>query len=788
MGVSATLSYRHIRNTALPYVTASAPTSTNPQYVDGLNVLTSYKGYLERRPGFAPFETIPTVFAGTIQRVFGWRRWGGTFFLMLNEVTPTASNVYKLAIGVDVSFVQIFSSTTTNIFDFVVSNNFCFFGNGVDMKKFDGTNITNWGIAIGSINTNSTGYAGTGTSTPGSYAHPWANPTRVQGAPDGNTSVCSFIVPAHSASGSDFLNGTNYTFSPSIATTSQIVGIQVAVTGFFSGRARIGVSLQVGGVTIGQGKIVPLGLLSSTVTVGSNSDLWGATITANTINDSSFGVQIFFTDINTTSSPQTSQVAIDSAQIIIYYLGGPTIAVSGSAGTFSATNGGYQYVYSYYNANTGHTSSPTLPSIASGNFTNKLNIGITLTASTDPQVTGIRLFRTTDGGGGVYFEVQGSPYPNVNGVVTDNTTDANLSVITAPTFGFNDPPPPQQGFVWFANRIWGFIRNTVYFTDWEELNIGVAEESSVSGPSGNFWNFDSEVTALSVAQDGVIIKTAGGIFKIDGDSLDTFRRTNIAKGIGCRNRATIARLGAMTAFLANTNSIWTTDSNSLQEISQMIQPTFDGIDHSQASSTFHIQGQNRWLLVCDAGHSRTLCYDTNTQQWMPPWSIVGTACGSFETSTGNWDLFIAQQGTNILLQLTPNAYLDNGVPYAASLTTNPMPIVNEHLGAGSAYIDLYYPQNPGQVSYVEYLGCDFNAILPADVLYEFDDDPATAAYTSIIVNAEDAPLKTQGINVKNMWYYLRQGTARRVSWKLVWWAQNSNFKLYTISLAYRIYR
>ena len=872
MSVASELSYRHVRNTALPYVTASAPTSTNPQYVDGLNVLTSYKGYLERRPGFAPFESTPTQFAGTIQRVFGWRRWGGTFYLMLNEITATNSNVYKLAIGFDPSFVQIFSSASTNIFDFVVSNNFCFFGNGVDMKKFDGTTVTNWGISIGTLN-NSIGpnTAATGTNGGGSGLV-WASPGNVNSTisfasvtlPNTTLSVASVhrgssgtgydgtfdvvffggggsgaaatalssaghvstITVTNGGSGytsapgvdlsggggigatatanmtgsgatiysSQGLQGTNFSLGLSGAeTVSGLTASFVAIaTNTGGGTANITCTVQLisGGSVFGNPKTVTLIVdgSSHTYSLGSLSDLWGTTLSPTILNGSTFGFQV---TIALTAVTSTYSFQANNFQVTVYGAGGPPIAVSGSAGTFSATNGGYEYVYCYYNASTGHISSPTPFSASSGNFTNKLNIGVTLVASTDPQVTNIRLFRTTDGGGGVYFEVQSSPYPNTSGVVTDNTTDANLSVITAPTFGFNDPPPPGYGFVWFANRIWyidGASPNTIRFTDWEELNIGVAEESCVSGPQGNFWNFDSEATALSVAQDGVIIETAGSIFKIDGDSLDTFRRTTIAKGIGCRNRATIARLGAMTAFLANTNSIWTTDSNSLQEISQMIQPTLDGINHSQASSTFHIQGQNRWLILCDAGHSQTLCYDTNTQQWMPPWSIVGTACGSFETSEGNWDLFLAQQGTNTLLKLTPDAYLDNGVPYAASLTTNPQPIINEHLGAGSAYIDLYYPQNPGQIAYMEYFGADFNAILPADILYEFDDDPGTATYTSIIASQTDAVLKNQGINVKNMWYYLRQRTGRRISIQIQWWAQNSNFKLYTYTVAYRITR
>ena len=56
------LQYRHLRNTALPFITATAPTSSQPNFVDGSNIKTSYKGYLERRDGFdvgwEPFQPL----------------------------------------------------------------------------------------------------------------------------------------------------------------------------------------------------------------------------------------------------------------------------------------------------------------------------------------------------------------------------------------------------------------------------------------------------------------------------------------------------------------------------------------------------------------------------------------------------------------------------------------------------------------------------------------------------------------------------------------------------------
>lgn len=774
--VADTLLERHLRNTAFAFVTAPAPTDTTPKYVAGSNLMTSYKNYTELRPGFGVgtnLETAPTTFGDPIMRTFCWRRWGGTFYIMLCTVGVVAK-VYKLAIGTDASFGLIWTSTSAEPFDFVVSNNFCFFGNGTDMKKFDGTTVTKWGITAPN-------FATAGPNAPGTAADQGASWTNINNikVSDG---VYATATPGLSSTTSA-ARGTNFGFTiPATATiTGFIVEVQLGVGVGGTLKPSMRYQMVKAGNAVGNQELT-FPVAAGFYALGSSSDLWGSTWSPADVNDVNFGAQFTCANGNVNNT-----WSIDFMRITIFYsdasVGAPTTSTSGTG--ITATTG-WQYVYCYMNSVTGHVSSPSPPSASTGAVANK-TVNVTVIASTDPQVDTIRIFRTTDGGGGIFFEITGGPFANASTSYPDTTTDANLSLITAPTFGFNDPPPNMKGMVWFANRIWGFNNASLFFTDWEEMNIGVPEEASVSGPAGNFWNFDSEITGLSVAQDGVIIFTAGSVFKIDGDSLDTFRRTVIAKGLGCRNRATIARLGGLTAFLANTNSIWTTDSTSLTEISQMIQPTLDNIDHSQASMTFHLQGQFRWLLLCDAGHAQTLPFDVNNQQWMPPWTIVGTSVSSGETSPGNWTLLLGQKTNNKMLQMTPNSYSDNGSTYSASGTLNLIPLVNEHLSSGSPVIDLFYPQAPGHVSYLEYVGMDTNAVLPTSVKFLADDDPATGAYTDITANIEDAPLKSQGTNVVDKWYYARKPTMKRVSVQINWSGER-NFKLYTLSMAYRVYR
>ena len=138
------LQHHYFVNTAFPYVPNSSVTSKDPQLVAGSNILTSGRELLERRPGFGFYEADTMfTFSDTLQRFYTWRRWtgapvtlSGAYFVMYNDVSATASRVFKQRVGVDAYPALIHTDTaSTNPFDFAVSNDYLFFGNGVDMKK-----------------------------------------------------------------------------------------------------------------------------------------------------------------------------------------------------------------------------------------------------------------------------------------------------------------------------------------------------------------------------------------------------------------------------------------------------------------------------------------------------------------------------------------------------------------------------------------------------------------------------------------------------------------------------
>jgi hypothetical protein len=131
-----------IGDTAIPYRSYLDITSNTPNFVAGSNILTTSKQLMERRPGFSDnLETTPTAFTA-LAREFKWSKFDGTsFYSMVNDISGGVSKVYKLKIGTDTSYVLLFSSSTSAAFDFETSSNVLFFGNGTDMRAWNGSGI-----------------------------------------------------------------------------------------------------------------------------------------------------------------------------------------------------------------------------------------------------------------------------------------------------------------------------------------------------------------------------------------------------------------------------------------------------------------------------------------------------------------------------------------------------------------------------------------------------------------------------------------------------------------------
>lgn len=145
------LGHRYFKNTALPYITNSSLVDEQPCYVAGADVVTGIDGTLRRRPGFPVYTADDFGANNTIVRYFSWQRWDGAYYVMANVTDSSAnsSKVYKQKVGTDAAFVLLTTSAAnTSPFFFVVGHNYVFYGNGTDMKKYDGTTVTSWGVTV----------------------------------------------------------------------------------------------------------------------------------------------------------------------------------------------------------------------------------------------------------------------------------------------------------------------------------------------------------------------------------------------------------------------------------------------------------------------------------------------------------------------------------------------------------------------------------------------------------------------------------------------------------------
>lgn len=783
------MSHRVVRNSALPYISNLSPTTTDPCYIPGSqNILTSINTYAERRPGFSnTTETTPTTF-NNLQRQFTWDRTDGTFYVMFCDINASnQAQVYKMQVGVDASAVSIYTDTgSSTTFDFVVSNNTLYFSNGHVAKKWDPVNgVSNWGIAIGSVN-NATGpnTAGAGANAVGGA---WTNPNNVTSAVSFATGTVTLLT------GTGGLNATTFAFSLANET---IAGITVSLNASSTGGNldTLGVGLLKNGTVIGTVKTQVLTNSNTAYTFGTSADLWSSTWTTNDINQTNFGVQI---DASRNQHNNTSTtVSVNDVQITIYGVGGPSIVVSASAGTFTAVTG-YQYVFCYGNSNTGHVSSPCPPSNSTGAFSNKLNVQISLTASTDSQVNQIRLFRSTDSvaagtTAAVYFELPTSPYPNTTQNVTDNAADTSLIVANiAPTATFNDPPTPGQCPVYFAGRIWMFNGNKVWFSGLEEILLGVPEESWPSGIAGNFWAFDQPVQALGVAGTGnnqtLLIFCGGRIYGITGFTLDTFQRSLVSGRRGCRSLSAVSSLGGLVVWLDSANQIWGTDGSSLQEIGLPIRPDIKGVTPSACSMTFHTAGVYHWIVFSTG--TNLFVYDVDTEQWMPPWTFSCQQLFSGETAPGSYQLLAATPTKALELG---SAHNDNGTAYSFVAQTNLFAMVPD-FGNRFSYMAAGLYDEPSRTGMPWYFQVDTNSVSLSDVKFIQDDDPLNggSTYTSIFANATTPQVawnRQQGTNLVQNIYALTQPMSRWIGWKISGATADDDLRIYSFFTAYAMKR
>lgn len=769
---TSNLAYIGLDKPTLPYRSNSSPMDDSPHWVAGSqNALATVNGWIEKRMGFStPTEDTLTSLPGKVVRGLQWQRWvgsttnSGVFFDMCCVLSATTSAVYKRARGVDPSWVLIYTDTTsTSPFDFITSNNFVFFGNATtreNMRKFDGTDVSLWGLdapigaptttlisgtlpggldfdpATGTISgtptatgaatitatvTDASGYSGIGVLAltidpagaewltdagalpPAQQGKAYDYQLKAQG-PGITFALHSGTLP----SGLVLSSGGHLSGVPSTASASPS-SFALSITGtdgssslraftLYVGSGALSLSGSYPSATVGSpyshavsangatGSVtwvlasgnVP-GLVLSTVSntaqlagtptqAGSFPLTLIATDSATPPNSTAFALTIAVSPASglavTTTSLPDAQVGTPYSQTITVVGGLAPYTFSISTGSVSAQTG---YVYGYtFTSTYGHESSMSPLSLNTGLFTN-FDISVAVAPSPDPQVTGINLYRSTDGGIEDPAEMLLlASLPNATQTYADSTIDIDLGTQTGPELYLNNPPQPLKGFVWSNGRIWGFNAATSWFTGNEEITNGTPVECMSNSADGNYYPWPSQVGGMAVTPNGVDILLSEQVWQISGDTLDTFRKSQILTGGGTLSPTCVAVVGSTVFWIDTARQLF---SSADGEIGESIRPDLANIDPAQTFITYHKFSTRNWLSILDAANGKLLLYDLSLSQWQTPWTVSATCLWSGQTASAVIDLLAAFPTGHTRL-LTPSTYNDDGTPYPDTLTSN----------------------------------------------------------------------------------------------------------------------
>lgn len=623
-------------NPAYDSFTSPVAPHDEPYLVSGLNLRTSNRGWIERAPGSSAYEGTPTAEAAW-KRVFVYRKWNGDTYIMACKVTATQSIAYKLKVGTDSAFQSLYTST-------------------LGSTATSGPNSP----TISPYKGNYTGPDG-GSVAWTSYANILASDNARAANGLSHPETTKMIVSA------------GYGFA--IPENATVVGITAeiekrnatAAPGTCEDSA---VYLFKNSVHVGSNKSAAGNWPTSDAysTYGGASDVWGTTWTPQEVNASGFGVGI--SAISNSAAGAVPEV--DHMRITIHYTlpvqafdfvvanntlyygnGGecrsydgtlerkmgitapttaPTMTNAGSGITATV---GWRYVYCYKDSIKGHISSPSPTSASTGAITDDtITVTVTGVALGSTGVDKIQIFRSTDGGNGIFFYVGEIDNPGATtDTYADTTADSSLNTQfsqQAPPSNYNDPAPPMLGLKHFANRIWGFLNNTLYYSGWEEINTGREEESFPSGVTGNEWNAPQEIMALATigGDDPValLIFCRSRTFMVTGDSRDTFSFHELFPNLGTNVKVTgVAEDGDRVFFMGNDNRIYATDGRGKELVSESITDDLLNVASTECAMVVHRYGEANWLVVADAGGSTAAVVAT---------SATSPATGTSEVGSG----------------------------------------------------------------------------------------------------------------------------------------------------------
>jgi hypothetical protein len=337
-----------------------------------------------------------------------------------------------------------------------------------------------------------------------------------------------------------------------------------------------------------------------------------------------------------------------------------------STGSYTITSYlGVSYVYCYYNSETAHVSTASPVSSYTGQQSD-VNITLSGSGSTDPQVDTIQIYRTTDGGA-TYYLLASVANTSSWTYVDTGTPDTSLNaLLVAPQALANNPPPAGlQNLAYFAGCIWGSVGNYLYFSNGPLTTNGSGNES---WPPLNYALLPSQVTRLVPYPNGMLIFTVDDLYVITAPGATP---TIYQAGLGVLSYNAVDISGStIYAFTSDCNLVQITPGAGILDLGFNIADQFSTWNPANVSISYHIYGhKDSALFVCD-GTGDYFRVNPNQQPeggavWSPMATIAAgaTVIASAETSPGVHKLMVSSGNTIQYRDWTVNT--DNNVSYEA---------------------------------------------------------------------------------------------------------------------------
>lgn len=296
-----------------------------------------------------------------------------------------------------------------------------------------------------------------------------------------------------------------------------------------------------------------------------------------------------------------------------------------SKGGVGNVTGTVQYLYTYYNDLDATESQPSPISLET--VVTAQQVGVTVTASPDPQATHIFIYRI---GGGLLSFTKVAEYPNTSSVRWDNTT--NAAATTTLSSDLNGVPPLGLQFLSEAYGVFfGAVGERLYYTR-EGGNPN-------NWPETNYIDFQDTITGIGIVPAGVVVFTYVKATLIVGTTPATFQARPISGSQGCILHKTI-QLFNNTIMFASTDGICTLIGTRIDIISKfkLGKQTYGTIGAIVHDEIYYLQLTDQSIVAMDLRYEpaiKTLNFNTT-------WLVNVNDVLYGQTSSGLLELF---QGT-----------------------------------------------------------------------------------------------------------------------------------------------